>query len=152
MGAGHEQVIVADARGVLILHRAAIDGAKLAEHVGIANLKARRLAAVLLVLGIIADRGELVDAVALADSSRAFNNHVRPDPGSGPNLHIRADDGKGPNVDIRRQLGARIHQRVRINHRHRSALHYRYRGQASSLPMRPPARPRAPRSTVARYP
>ena len=43
---------------------AAVDGAELAEHVAIADLEPALLAAVLLVLRVLADRGELKDAVA----------------------------------------------------------------------------------------
>ena len=42
---GHEQVVVADARDALVVRRAAIDGAALAEHVAVADLEPRRLAA-----------------------------------------------------------------------------------------------------------
>ena len=58
---GHEQVVVADARDALVVRRAAVDGAELAEHVAVADLEPRRLAPVLLVLRRIADRGELED-------------------------------------------------------------------------------------------
>ena len=52
---GHEQVVVADAVTPLSWRGAAIDGAALAEHVAVADLQARRLAVVLLVLRRIAD-------------------------------------------------------------------------------------------------
>ena len=60
---GHEQIVIADARHALIADGAAVDGAELADHVAIADLQARRLAGVFLVLRRLADRGELEDLV-----------------------------------------------------------------------------------------
>ena len=50
------------------LDGAAVDGGELAEHVAVADLEARRLALVLLVLRRVADRGELEDLVVRADA------------------------------------------------------------------------------------
>ena len=69
--AGHEQVVAANARDALVLHRAAMDRDALADHVAVADLETRRLAAIFLVLGIGADRGELEDPIALADRASA---------------------------------------------------------------------------------
>src|SRR4029077_11026124 len=92
--------IVADARDALVMGRAAIHGAALAEHVAIADDELRRLAAGFLVLRRIADGGELENPVVLADGGRAVDDRVRPDDGARTDLHLRADDAEGTYRDI----------------------------------------------------
>ncbi len=72
MSVGHQQVVVADAGGRCILQRAAVDGGEFADHVAITNLQPGLFAGVLFILGIFTDRGELEDAVVLADAGQAL--------------------------------------------------------------------------------
>ena len=66
---GEEQVAVADRGVAAILRGAGVDRDELAEDVVVADRRRRRLAAVLAVLRNLADRRELEDAVARAESS-----------------------------------------------------------------------------------
>jgi hypothetical protein len=68
---GHEPVVVADARHAFVLHRTSMDRAELADRVAVADLGARGLARVFLVLVRLADRREMEDAVPRARSSCA---------------------------------------------------------------------------------
>ena len=113
--AGHEQVVVGDARHQLVLGRAAVDRAVLAERVAVADLQARRLAAILQVLRRRTDRGELEDAVLAADRGRALDHDVRPDPGAGADRDAGADDAVRTHLDVRRELRIGRNQSGRVD-------------------------------------
>ncbi len=112
----HEQVVVADAGHALIVRRAAIDGAVLAKDVPVADLEPRRLPLVLLVLGRIADRGELKEVVVRADASGTVDDDVRSHDRTRADLDIGPDDGERPHADIRRELRLRRYKGVRVDH------------------------------------
>src|SRR3970040_2207344 len=76
----HEPVVVADPRHANVLRGPAIEGAELADGVAVADFPPRRRPLVLLVLGNLADGGELEDAVALADARVAGHHGMRADP------------------------------------------------------------------------
>ena len=104
VGTGQEHVVAADAGDALVVRSAAVDGAALTEHVAIANLETGRLAPVFLVLGCIANRGELEDDVVGAHRGRAIDDCMRGDARARPEPHQRTDDGEGPDADIRGEL------------------------------------------------
>ena len=90
----HQQIVVADARHALVVGGAAIHGDGFAKHIAVADLEARRLAVVFLVLRRIAQRGELEYLVVGADARRAVDHRMRAYPGAGADDDIRADDGR----------------------------------------------------------
>ena len=96
----HDPVVVADRRDALVLDRAAIERAVLADRVAVADDEPRPLAGVLLVLRIVADRGELEDVVVGADDGRALDDDVRLDARAARDLDVGADDGVGADVDV----------------------------------------------------
>src|SRR6185369_9243090 len=118
MRAGHEQIVVGDARDQLVLGRAAVDRAVFAERVAVADLQARRLASILQVLRRRADRGELEDAVLATDRGRSFDNGVRADPGAGADGHAGADHCVRTDLDVRRELRVRRDERGGMNAAH----------------------------------
>src|SRR5580700_1465082 len=109
--------MAADARDALIVRRAAVDGAELAEHVLIADLKVRALAPILLILRIAADGGELEDAVSGADARRPIDHRMRAHARARTNDDIRVDDREWAHRDIGRELSLRRDDRVRIDAR-----------------------------------
>uniref|UniRef100_A0A1I8ADR0 Ald_Xan_dh_C2 domain-containing protein n=1 Tax=Steinernema glaseri TaxID=37863 RepID=A0A1I8ADR0_9BILA len=76
MGIGHDQVVITQGGFATVLHGATVNGHAFADHVVVADHQARRFTLVLEVRGVFADRGELVDAVVLADAGRPFENHM----------------------------------------------------------------------------
>ncbi len=76
MAIGHDPVVIAQHRFTGVLNCAAADCTKLANRVAITNTQTRRLTSVFLVLGVIANGGELIDVVVLADACRTVNNNV----------------------------------------------------------------------------
>ena len=117
MGVRHEQIVTADARDALVIGRAAVDGAELAEHIVIADLKIGALAAVLLILRIAADRGELEDAVVLAHARRPVDDRMRPNSAARADDNIRINDRVGANAHVRRKLRLRGDDRAWVNGR-----------------------------------
>src|SRR5439155_12425623 len=107
----HDPVLVAHARYADVLRRAAVDRDVLADGVVVADLDRGRLAAVLLVLGRRADRGEVEDLVAPADAHVPVEHHVRADPASLAQLDMLADDAVGPDLDVRGQPRAGVDER-----------------------------------------
>src|SRR5215469_10211270 len=88
---GHEEIVIADASDALVVSGAAVDRAALAKHVAVADLEPGRLAAILLVLRRIAQRGELMNPVTRPDRGRAVDDDVRPDDRAGTDTDIGAD-------------------------------------------------------------
>src|SRR3990170_4864673 len=82
---GHEEIVPAHAGHAAAVHGPAVEAAKFADDVAVADLEARGLALVARVLGRVAERAELVDPVLPADAGRAVYDDVRADPG------VRAD-------------------------------------------------------------
>src|SRR5690606_19267195 len=134
MAIGHDPVVVADPGNAAALHRAAVDGAELPDDVAVADLEQGRLALVLLVLRILAYRGELEDPVTAADPGRPADHHVRSDPGIVADLDVGADDGVGTDRDIRPELGRRVDDRFRIDHWSTSLIAQRTSHSAASCP------------------
>src|SRR5690606_1054588 len=64
---GHQQVVVADARLATVLHGAAVNGHAFTNDIVITDLQPGRLPLVLQIGGILADTGELKNAVVAAD-------------------------------------------------------------------------------------
>jgi hypothetical protein len=114
---GHDPVVVADARDARILHRAAVDGAELAEGVAVPDLDPGRLALVLLVLRRRADRDEVPDGVAPADARVAVEHHVRADEAASAHFHVLADDRKRADLDVRGEPRAAVHDGAGMDHR-----------------------------------
>ena len=111
MHVGHDPVVVADARDAGILHRAGIEGAEFAYRVVVADLQARRLAGVFLVLRDCAHRTELEDAICLADAGVPLDDDMRPDHRPGADLHMLAYDGIRAHLDIAGKPGVRMDDR-----------------------------------------
>ena len=95
--------------------RAAIDRAELAEHVAVADLEARRLARVFLVLRRVADRGELEHLVLAPERGRPVDHGMRPDPAAVADLDAGADDGERADHDAFADLRIRRNDRARID-------------------------------------
>jgi hypothetical protein len=66
----------------------------------LADLEARGLALVLLVLRRVADRGELEDVVVGADRGQAADHRMGGDAGAGANAHPGADDREWTDLDV----------------------------------------------------
>src|SRR5450759_4023300 len=96
--------------------RAAIHRDGFAKHVAVAELEARRLAPLFLVLRRIAQRGELINLVVGADAGRAVDHDMRPNPGTRADPHLSTDDAEGPDRDIRRNLRLRCDHRAWVDH------------------------------------
>ncbi len=118
VGIGHDQVVVANGGFRAVLDGSAMDGHALADHVVVTDHQARRLALVLQVGGILADAGELEDAVVLADLRGALEHHVGTDHRPFTDLHFRPDDGPRAHLDVGRQPGARVDDGARIDQTH----------------------------------
>src|SRR5688572_28793532 len=112
---GHDPVVAADRRHAGILDRAAIQRAVLADRVAVADDELRALAVVLLVLRIVADRGELEDVVVDADDGRTFDDGMRLDASAAADLDVGSDDRVRADVDARVDLRGRIDDGSRID-------------------------------------
>ncbi len=97
---GHDPVVVTHDRFTPVLGRAAAERAEFADRIAVADHEARRLAGVFLVLRIVADRGELVDAVVLADTRRPVDDDVAADARTGTDLDVIADDRVRTDFDV----------------------------------------------------
>src|SRR5690606_36170660 len=111
----HDPVVVADHGFARVLHRPAADRAVLANGVAVADREARRLARVFLVLRIVADGGELVDAIVPADHRRTLDHDVSGDPRAAADAHVVADDRVGADLDVLGQLCRSGHDGSRVN-------------------------------------
>ncbi len=100
----HDPVVVADRRDAQVLNRTAIDRAGFADRVAVADHEPRAFSGVLLVLRIVADRGELEDVIVGADHGRPFDHDVRLDAAAAANLDVLADDRVG--ADLRAVVDA----------------------------------------------
>jgi hypothetical protein len=104
----HHPVGIADACYAGILDGSAIERAKLADGIVITDFESCCFATIFLVLGYLAQRDILEDAVAGADAGVPGNHRVRPDPAPRTNHDVRSDDAVGSDLHIRRELRARI--------------------------------------------
>ena len=112
----HDQVVIADARASSALHRPAVDGGKLANHVLVANLQPCRFARIGNVLRRQANRSEREESVIRADSSRSFDRDVRNQMAVLAQLHLGPDHAIRPNLARRMYLAFRIDDRRRMDH------------------------------------
>jgi len=96
----HDPVVAADAGHSRVERGAAVDGDVLADGIAVADLDRGVLAGVFLVLRRRADRGEMEDAVAPADTRTPVEHHVRADPGALPQFDPGTDDRVRPDRDV----------------------------------------------------
>jgi hypothetical protein len=113
---GHDPVVVPKAGDAEVLHRAAVDGAALADRVAVADLHPGGLAGVFLVLRFVADGCKLEDAVVAADGRVAGDHGVRPDRGSVPDADVLADHRVGAHRHARAELRGGVHDGGRMDH------------------------------------
>src|SRR5210317_1212870 len=97
---GHDPVVIPDNRVTCILRCATTESTELANRVAVANDQACRLPSVLLVLGVIADRGELVDMVVPADLRWAVYDDMAFDTCAATDLDVVSNYRVGANLDI----------------------------------------------------
>ena len=109
--------MVPDFRASAALHRAAVDGDKLANLVVIANLKTSRFASVGDVLRRHSDGSEREKAVVPANLCGTFNGNVRNQMAALAELDIR------PNDTVRTDLAGGMKTTFRIDHRRRMNGH-----------------------------
>ncbi|MNC05431.1 hypothetical protein D3C75_529030 [compost metagenome] len=118
VGIGHDQVVIAQGRFRTILDGATVDRHAFTDDVVITNHQAGFLALVLQVRRVLTHRGKLVDAIVLADSGRALEDHVRPDDCPLADFHTCADDRPRADLDAVSQNGCRIDDCTRVNQTH----------------------------------
>ncbi|MNI13492.1 hypothetical protein D3C73_667220 [compost metagenome] len=118
VGIGHDQVVIAQGRFRTILDGATVDRHAFTDDVVITNHQAGFLALVLQVRRVLTHRGKLVDAIVLADSGRALEDHVRPDDCPLADFHTCADDRPRADLDTVSQDGRRIDDCARVNQTH----------------------------------
>src|SRR5690606_8598079 len=99
VGAGHEQVVRADARHARPLRRAPVKGAVLADQVVLADLQPHRLALVAAVLRIAADDGEGMDRRVRADARVLLDHHMADQTHAGGQGHARPDGAERADLD-----------------------------------------------------
>src|SRR5690606_3557461 len=87
MPVSHDPVVIAYPGDAGILRGAAVERAKLANGVVIANFQLRGFSAVFLVLRHFADGTELVNRVALAYPGVFTDHHMRADPRAGADFN-----------------------------------------------------------------
>src|SRR4029077_20732068 len=114
--AGHQQVVVADTRDPLVVSRAAVDGAELAEHVALADHEPRGLAAVFLVLRRIADGSELEHVVAGPDDGRPVDHCGGAADGTRADLHARPYHRERADRDVASEARLGRHHGTRVDH------------------------------------
>src|ERR1700737_3705251 len=98
VGIGHDQVVVADPGASPALHRAAVDGDKLADYVMVADLQPCRFTRVGDVLRRQANRSKREETIVRANCRGAFDRDVRSKTAALANLDL------GPNHTIRSDL------------------------------------------------
>ena len=113
---GHDPVVVPQPRHADVLRRAGIEGAELPDRIPVADLQARWLAGVLLVLRFSPEDAVLEYAVALADAGMPGNDGMRSDAGAAADLDMLADDGKRTDLDVRREPGPGMNDGARVDH------------------------------------
>src|SRR5690606_36237315 len=101
MHIGHQPVVVADAGQAAAVFGAAVERDEFADDIAVADFEARGLVMEFLVLRHGTERGELPDAVVLADPRVAFDDHMRADAGAVADFNIGADDAVGTDADVR---------------------------------------------------
>jgi hypothetical protein len=116
MHVGHHPVVVTQPRHADVERGAAIDGDVLADGVVVADLDARRLVGVLLVLRRRADGGEVPDAVAATDARMSVDDDVRADPGALAHLDVLADDRVRADFHVLGKARAAMHRRGGMDH------------------------------------
>jgi len=112
---GHDPVVVADAGDAATVAGTAADGGELEEGVAVADQQLGALAAVLLVLGIVAEGGVRMHDVVAAERGRAGDHRVRADPAAGADLHFGADDRERTDADVFGQFGPRVYDGGRVD-------------------------------------
>ena len=99
-----------------VLGGSAADRAELAYRIAVADAQGRRLAGVLLVLGIIADRRKLVDVIAAPNRGRPIDDDMTVDRRTAADNNIIADDRVWPHGDVVRNARRCRDYRRRVNH------------------------------------
>ena len=154
---GEHQVAVADRRRPAIQGCPGVDRHVLADHVAVADDGRGRLAAVLAVLGDLADRAELEDPIARTDCRVPRHHRVRADHRACADPDVRTDDRERANLDVGSELRRRIDQRGGMDPRHVSCPSRRRRDCVAPPSARPRRRlrrrrARAPRACPRRAP
>ena len=111
MDIGHDPVVVPNAGDACILAGAGVEGTELADGVAIANHQLGRLARVLLVLRLRAQRCELENLVIFTDGGVPLDHAMRTNARTGPHLHMGADDAISPHSHRRVQPSTLMHDR-----------------------------------------
>ena len=138
VGAHHEQVVRADARGAPV--RPAVNGRVLAEHVALADLESRGPPGVLLGLRLAADDRERMDDAVRPEHGWPAHDGVRVKDAPSPEDDARLDDRVGTDDDVLPELGASVDdcgRRARgmsRRHRARSTTLARSSALAQSVP------------------
>ena len=117
MGAGHQEVIRADARDALFLGAGSVDRHGLANHVAVADLDPRWLSFVRVVLRIAADDREGMDDVLFAQAGVPQDANVGDQPGAAADTHVGADHAVGPDLHVVGDVGAGVNACRVGNHR-----------------------------------
>ena len=105
---GHDPVVVADPGNARILRRTAVQRAKLAYGVVIADFKTRRFVLVFFVLRRLADGTELKEHVAGADPGMCADDHVGSYAGAGVDFRVGTNNRIRTDLDIVREAGPGI--------------------------------------------
>ena len=107
----HYQRVTADFCQHSAAFGAAVDRCELANHVVVADFDDRRFALEFQILRFRADRGELPDAIALADGGVALDHRARADRRARANLNARSDHRARTDFDARVEFGALVDDR-----------------------------------------
>src|SRR5579859_767732 len=111
----HDQIVGAHPRTPSTLHRPPVDGDKLADHVMVADLQARRFARISNILRSHANRSESKEVIAQADLRRAANRDMRIQNASLADLDLRPNHAVGRNRARGMYFALRIDNRRRMN-------------------------------------
>ena len=117
MDVGHQVVVRSDPGEPSFLIAAAVDGDCLAEDVVIADLDARGLPLVRVILGLAADDRKRMNDVVLSQGRVADQADMCDQPRAPADLDVGPDHAVRPDLDIVGDLGAGIDARGVRNHR-----------------------------------
>ena len=131
---GHDPVAVTQAGYAAAVAGAAIDTDIFADDIVAADLEPGRLAGVLLVLCIPAERCERVDPVARADTGRAVDHDMRADPRAAADHHLRPDYGVGADMDAVGYFRSSVNDCPRIDQVSISRSVHMISAEATTLP------------------